>query len=295
MSDKKIPIGFDRLYYAIMSDEKNESYDFPVRLPGAISLNVAPSVNVTNLAADDITYDTISSQGPTTVGLGVAEIPTVDYAAILGHSIDANGGLVEKTTDIAPYVALLYRRKMANGKYRYVVLHKGRFQPPTEDIQTKGETVVYQTPSITATFIERTDGNWRYTANEGDANVTALFLSTFFDSVFVPGVDTTAPTVTVAPIDEATAVALDADVVWTFDKAIKETLVTDANFMVLDDTLAVVAGALSIDATGTIVTFSPTLDLTVSTTYTAMATANVQDLAGNALEDPSITTFTTTA
>ena len=293
MSKKQIPIGFDMLYYAIMTDETNETYGVPKRLPGAISLNVAPSVNVTNLPGDDITYDTTTSQGPTTVSMGVAEIPVEDRAALLGHSI-VDGGLVEKTSDVAPYVALMFRRKLANSKYRYVVLYKGRFQPSTEDIQTKGETVSYQTPVLQATFIERqTDALWRYTTTDGDAGVTSQFLADFFDAVYVPGADTVGPTVSVVPADEATGVAVSANVVWTFDKAIQASLVNGANFMVLDDSLAPVTGALSINDAGTVVTFDPTSNLTNNKTYTAMVNTNIKSLAGVPLAAPSITTFTT--
>lgn len=109
-----------------------------------------------------------------------------------------------------------------------------------------------------------------------------------------PNADVTAPTVTVVPADAATAVAVTADIVWTFSEAIQSAFVTDANFFVTkgsDGTL--VAGALSINAAKTVVTFNPTASLTATTAYIAVATKNVKDVAGNSLATNSVTNFTT--
>lgn len=105
--------------------------------------------------------------------------------------------------------------------------------------------------------------------------------------------DAVAPTVTVSPIDEATAVIVSANVVWTFDEAIRLNDVNGANFFVTDDTGTEVAGALSLSVSNTVVTFDPTANLAALTAYTAIATKNVKDIAGNALASNSVTNFTT--
>lgn len=291
---KGITIGLDGIVYAVMNDEDLETYDTPVKIPGAVQATITPTTNSTTFYADDKADEVATSLGDIAFALITKNLPVTALRDLLGHTIDSNGGLVRSSDDNAPYVAIGYRRKMSNGKYRYNWIYKGKFQPEAQDAQTKADTTSYQTPTINATFLPRdTDKHWQYVINEGDPGVTSGFLSTFFDNVVLPDADIVPPTVTVDPLDAATGVAVTANMVWTFNEAIQPQLVTSANFMLLDDTLDPVAGALSIDATNTIVTFNPTVDLAALTTYTAMATTGVKDLAGNALAAPSITTFTT--
>lgn len=106
--------------------------------------------------------------------------------------------------------------------------------------------------------------------------------------------DVAAPTVTVSPIDEATAVIVSANIVWTFSEAIRTADVNGANFFVSTSVTGTgVAGALSLSLDKKVVTFDPTANLTALTAYTAIATKNVKDVAGNALVSNSVTNFTT--
>lgn len=113
--------------------------------------------------------------------------------------------------------------------------------------------------------------------------------------VFTPSTnDVTPPTVTTAPVDAATAVAVTVNMVWTFNEAIQDSAVTDANFFLTkasDGTL--VPGILTISGDKRTVTLDPTASLTATTAYIAVATRNIKDLAGNAMAANSITNFTT--
>ena len=291
---KNIPVGLDMLHYAIMDDESAESYATPVRIPGTIMANIVPTTNSTVLYADDQAYDVAMSLGDIALALNVADIPTVDRAAMLGHSVDANGVLVRNKDDHAPYVAIGFRRRMANKKFRFVWLLKGKFRAEEQNANTKTETPTFQTPTINATFLPRdTDGDWENVVNEGDPGVEASTLTNWFNAVYLKSADATPPTVTVVPLDEAIDVAVDAQVVWTFSKSISAGSINLSNFMVLDSDMAPVAGSLDYNVGRTIVTFTPTADLANSEVYTAFVTTGVKDLAGNALAAPSVTTFTT--
>lgn len=104
--------------------------------------------------------------------------------------------------------------------------------------------------------------------------------------------DTTAPTVTVTPTDAATDQVATVNVVWTFSEAIDPNTITSSNFFVVkvsDGTQ--VAGALTYNASRTVVTFDPTASLTAGAAYIAFATTNIQDDAGNKLAATSITNF----
>ena len=107
--------------------------------------------------------------------------------------------------------------------------------------------------------------------------------------------DVAAPTVTVVPADTATDVAVAATVVWTFNEAIKKSAVKAANFFLIKADGTAVAGALTINAAGLVVTFTPTSVLANATAYIAVATTGITDLAGNALAANDISNFTTIA
>ena len=80
---------------------------------------------------------------------------------------------------------------------------------------------------------------------------------------------------------------------WTFNEAIQYSTVIASNFMVAADVAGtLVSGSLSVNAGRTVVTFTPTVNLTAATAYRAIVTSGVKDLAGNSLAT-SITKFTT--
>lgn len=292
MGKKNIPVGLDKFHYAVMTDEDLETYDTPVPIAGLIQANVSPIVNSANLSADDAIFDVADSMQGANVTIGLADIPTVDQSALLGSSIDTNGVLIEKNTDHAPYVAIGYRRKMSNGKYRYMWLYKGRFRPYDENADTQGETPTFQTPSITATFMPRDkDSEWRARANEGDETVLPATLTAWFDAVYEETPDITPLTVTVDPLHEATEVDVEKIIKWTFDKAINTLTINSANFFLLDSDNSPVAGTLDYNSTQKEITFTPTSSLSAGT-YTAFATLGVKDVSGKSLATASITTFT---
>lgn len=282
-------------HYAIMTDEVLEVYSAPQRIWGAINASISPEVNSETLYADDQADTVATSLGAVEVELNVKDLPKSVHAALLGASIDSNGVLVDNKNDNAPYVALGFRSKKANGQYRYVWLYKGKFSPAEEEFATKEDSPTFQTPTISATFLPRqTDGQWRARVDSDDADVPAAVITNWFNAVYTSAVDVAAPTVTIVPANNATAVAVGANIVWTFNEVIRPSDVTQANFIVQKaDGTAQVAGSLVLDATMKIVTFDPTATLTAATQYMAIATVGVRDKAGNALVAPSVTKFTT--
>lgn len=107
-------------------------------------------------------------------------------------------------------------------------------------------------------------------------------------------VDSTPPTVTVSPVDAAAAVAVSANIVWTFNEPIQPSAVNPANFFLIKASDGSnVPGSLSINAGRTVVTLDPTSNMTAATAYIATATKNVKDINGNALANNEVTNFTT--
>jgi phi13 family phage major tail protein len=182
---KGIRIGMDKIHYAIMTDEEQETYDTPKPILGAITGTVSPTTNTETLYADDQAWETASALGEIEVELNVADLPREVLADLLGATVDANGVLVQSKSDVAPYVAIGFRSQKSNGKYRYFWLYKGKFQPNEEEFQTKEDSPSFQTPTITGTFISRqTDGKWRARVDEDGVGVKPEVIQNWFSAVY---------------------------------------------------------------------------------------------------------------
>ena len=103
--------------------------------------------------------------------------------------------------------------------------------------------------------------------------------------------DTTAPTVSATtPLDGATNVSLNSSVSATFSEAMNAATITSSTFTLKQGT-TLIPGAVSY--VGTTATFNPTSNLTASTLYTATVTTGAKDLAGRALAQDMVWSFTT--
>lgn len=93
-------------------------------------------------------------------------------------------------------------------------------------------------------------------------------------------------TVTTVPADEATAVAVDANVVLTFNNK-----VASESVVVTSAAGAIVDGTKTFDVTGKILTFNPTVNLAAATVY-LVTVSGVSDIYGQTLA-PVVKNFTT--
>jgi phi13 family phage major tail protein len=295
---KGVQIGLRELHYAILIEDPVSgvaSYQAPVRLSGAMSANVNPNASNETLFADDGPYDTASTLGQIALELGVADIPLDNQAELLGHTI-VGGVMIRKSSDTPPFVAVGFKSLKSNGKYRYTWLAKGKFAAGEQSNETKGDSVSFQTPTISGSFLKRDcDDEWERHIDEDHIDYVASMGTNWFNSPYGGDADITAPTVqTVVPANAAPGVAVGSVVTWTFTEALALSTATKSNFLVVKDSDGSnVAGSLSINVARTQVTFTPTDDLSAATEYTAIVTEGVKDAAGNAIAAPYVTKFTT--
>ena len=288
-------VGVESLYIAVMTTEDtleaNAVYDTPVYVAPAIGINIQPQGNTAVLYADDSAIESESANGPVNVAINPTELPLDKRALILGASYHAGTGVItHRATDHPPYLALGFKSRKANGEYRYVWLFKGKAVRPQENYQTKTDDVQFNTPQLNLQFVRRKYDDADYIFAD---EPTFTGGATWFSDVYVPGVDITPPTVTVSPLDGATNVVVSANIEWTFSEAINPACVTSRNFLLIKADGTVVAGALSVNGAGTVVTFNPTSNLAAGADYIAIATTGIRDLAGNALAAPEVMNFGT--
>jgi hypothetical protein len=106
--------------------------------------------------------------------------------------------------------------------------------------------------------------------------------------------DVTAPTViSVIPLDASTAVPINGYVTVTFSEAMKPETVNATTFTVVGETAA--TGTIVLNPAGSTAVFTPSVNLSSNTEYTATITTGVEDLEGNALANDYVWTFTTSA
>jgi phi13 family phage major tail protein len=293
-----VPIGLKDLYYALLQDDPasgTPSYAAPVKITGAIKANVNPNASNETLFADDGPFETATTVGQIGVELNVADLPLEVQAAMLGHTMEG-AILKRKSGDVPPWLALGFRSLKSNGKYRYTWLGKGKFGLPEQANETKGDKINFQTPTIQGSFVKRDcDDEWERHIDEDSPNYLAAMGAAWFNDPLGGVGDVTLPTVSsVVPANSAAAQAVTTTVVWTFSEALMLTTLTLDNFMLVKDTDgAKVAGALAVNAARTVVTFTPSANLTAATAYRAIVSSGVKDAYGNAFAGPSVTKFTT--
>src|SRR6185295_3320492 len=109
--------------------------------------------------------------------------------------------------------------------------------------------------------------------------------------------DTTPPTVTAAtPAANATGVSAATMVTATFSEAMSASSITAATFVLRDPANAVVAAAVSYNASTRVATLDPSASLNAATKYTATiasGSGGVKDAAGNPLASNFAWSFTT--
>jgi len=187
-------IGLDRLYYAKITENENgeETYDTPVPLAKAISAELSVELAEATLYADDGAAEVVKEFQSGTLTLGVADIG-VDAAEVLtGATLDDNKVLISTSEDGGAPVAIGFRAKKANGKYRYFWLYRVKFGIPATNLQTKGDSITFSTPTIEGTVMRRNkpDGQgkhpWKAEVSEDDPGVSPETITGWCTEVYEP-------------------------------------------------------------------------------------------------------------
>ena len=88
-------------------------------------------------------------------------------------------------------VAIGFRAKKANGKYRYFWLYRVVFGIPATNLATKGDSITFSTPTIEGTVLRRNKADtrgkhpWKAEVTEGD-NATATTITNWYKEVYEP-------------------------------------------------------------------------------------------------------------
>ncbi|WP_446694999.1 major tail protein [Robertmurraya beringensis] len=198
-------IGLDRLFYAKINEDENgiETYETPKILAKAMTAELSVELIEAILYADDGASEIVKEFNSGTLTLGIDDIGSIAAQDLTGSKIDSNNVVVSRSEDGGNPVAVGFRAKKANGKYRYFWLYRVIFSIPTTNLTTKGESITFSSPTIEGTVFRRnkldTENKhpWKAEVTEGDNGVAQETITNWFSSVYEPNFSPVTPTITV--------------------------------------------------------------------------------------------------
>ena len=187
-------IGLDKLYYTKITEDANgdETYGIPVPLAKAIKADLSVELAEATLFADDSPAEIVKEFKSGKLSLGIDDIGITAAEDLTGAKIDDNHVVISGSEDGGTAVAVGFRAKKANGKYRYFWLYRVVFGIPETNLATKGDSITFSTPTIEGTVLRRNkpDGNgkhpWKAEVNEDDASVPASVITGWYTQVYEP-------------------------------------------------------------------------------------------------------------
>ena len=187
-------IGLDRLYYAKITEGENgeETYATPTPLAKAISAELSVELAEAILYADDGAAEIVKEFKNGTLALGIDDIGSTVASDLTGATIDDNHVLISTSEDGGTPVAVGFRAKKANGKYKYYWLYKVKFGIPATNLATKGDSITFSTPTIEGTIMRRNKLDakgkhpWKAEVTEGDMEVAAETITNWYKNVYEP-------------------------------------------------------------------------------------------------------------
>ena len=163
-------IGLNNFRYSVLTEgvDGTPTYAGAKKPAKAISCSVDISNNSAVLYADDAVAESDTSFQSGTCTIGIDDDNVEMMAEMLGHTYDADSGVMTRSAnDVAPYVG--FGRvivKMVNNVRQYKVefLYKVKFGEPSQEDNTKGESLEFATSEMEGMVSALADGRWSETA-----------------------------------------------------------------------------------------------------------------------------------
>lgn len=155
--------GLSKPWIAKYNPETNK-YSNGFKCGKAINTAVTPNFNETPLYADNQQTENVTEFKNANVTLGVDRMPVVAASVLFGHTVNEAGEEISKTGDSAGYVGYGFiTAEMLDGakKFRACVLHKVQFKEGEDSFETKGDSIVFKTPTLSGVAMGTTNENWR--------------------------------------------------------------------------------------------------------------------------------------
>lgn len=178
-------IGLKDIHIAVLTkdDDTTITYEVPSKLERAINAKITPTVTSENIYSDDSVEDVLSVLEGIEVEIEINQLSLTSRAKLQGAKV-VKGVLIENKNDIAPTLALGFKSKKSNGKYRYVWLLKGKFELTADEYDTEAEKPAPKSAKLKGKFFARdNDGNFRFIADEDETGIDTTIITGWFTAV----------------------------------------------------------------------------------------------------------------
>ena len=187
-------IGLDMLYFAPITEDENgdETYGAPAKLAKAMTADLSVELAEATLYADDGASEIVKEFKSGTLSLGIDDIGNSIASVLTGATIDSNNVVISASEDGGNPVAIGFRSKKSNVKYRYFWLYRVKFGIPSTSLATKGDSITFSTPTIEGTVLRRNKPDssgkhpWKAEVTEGEKNVPTSVVTEWYKNVYEP-------------------------------------------------------------------------------------------------------------
>lgn len=180
-------IGLNSLFYSLLTEatDGTPSYDGARSFGKAVSANVSITNNSASLYADDVLAESDTSFQTGTVTLGVDDDREATFAEVLGHEISEEGEVTRNANDTAPWVGLgrVVVKMVENVRiYKVEILYKVKFAEPSQENETKGESLEFSTNEIEGTVATLANGDWSTSKTFATKAEAVAFIESVFEA-----------------------------------------------------------------------------------------------------------------
>ena len=195
MSDSKgVRYGISNAHYALYTEGTGQAagtYATPVAMPGATQLTLTPQGNTWTFYADNIAYETGSSNTGYEISVTIAVVGDQAKIDLLGYAADSNGVVYEAADAEPKSCAFLWQFDGSKVKKRGL-LYNVKFNRPTETGNTKTDSVDPDTDELTGVAIGRDltiGGEVKNVIKASATNeaATSAQFADWFDAVYIVG------------------------------------------------------------------------------------------------------------
>lgn len=130
----------------------------------AMEITLETSNSEANLYGNNRAVNSINRFQALTVTLGVTRLPKEAYEVMFGRTVGDTGGVTFKSTDVPNYVGMGFvTMEEVDGVTKYVPywVYKVKFAAPSAAASTIGDSITFNSPSLTGTAIALTDGRYQ--------------------------------------------------------------------------------------------------------------------------------------
>lgn len=180
----KVRYNLKNCHYAklTLGADNAPSYDTPVPIPGAVSLNLSANGEPENFYADGIVYYVMNNNMGYEGDLEIALVPESFRTDILKEALDANGVLIEDSTVTPESFALLFEFDGDKKHIRHVLYNCSASRPAIEG-ETTTDTKEVKTESLSIKAAPLPSGKVK--AKTGDSTADATY-SGWYNAVYMP-------------------------------------------------------------------------------------------------------------